>query len=259
MVQSRVFRFAVLSMAVAVATACNLQLSTDVEATDTWTRSYPISASGTLVITSSNGRVDVTAGDVDTIEVTVERIVKAGTEEAANEQLQAFEIKEDIAPDRVSLDSASRGLQINVSRRANYTVRVPRSIAVTLESSNDDLTVTGVTGPFSASASNGRIRGLDLAGSARATTTNGVIELTMTAVAEGGVTAETTNGQVTVSIPSNANADISARVTNGNISHSNLDLQVSESSRRRLDGRLGAGGPAVRVETTNGAVRIVGR
>jgi hypothetical protein len=64
---------------------------------------------------------------------------------------------------------------------------------------------------------------------------------------------------VTVSIPRDANADVSARVTNGNITHSNLDLQVSESSRRRLDGRLGAGGPAVRVETTNGAVRIIGR
>jgi hypothetical protein len=72
------------------------------------------------------------------------------------------------------------------------------------------------------------------------------------------VTAETTNGTVTLTLPRGANATVTARVTNGAISHENLDLQIVESSRRRLDGRLGTGGPAIRVETTNGAVRLIG-
>lgn len=250
---------ALLIVAVAMSSACNLQISTDVEAKDTWTRSYPMTATGAFSITNGNGRITIDAADVDTIEVTAERIVRAGTEETANEQLKLWEFDEQVSPDRVAIDSSTRGLTINVSRNAHYTVRIPRGVAVTLKSSNGDVTVTGLTGTFSASASNGRITGRDLHGSARASTTNGVINLTMAAIGEEGVSAETTNGQVTVTLPRSADADVSARVTNGAISHENLDLQITETSRRRLDGRLGAGGPAIRIETTNGAVRLIGQ
>lgn len=250
---------ALLLLAAVASTACNLQISTDVEAKDTWTRSYPITATGSLSITNGNGRITIDAADIQTIEVTAERIVRAGTEEVANEQLKLWEIQEQVSPDSVSLDSSTRGLTVRVSRNAHYTVRVPRGLAVTLKSSNGDVTVTGITGAFNASASNGKIVGNDLHGSAQVSTTNGVIHLTMAAIGEGGVSAETTNGQVIVTLPRSANANLTARVTNGAISHENLDVQVVEESRRRFDGRLGTGGPTVRVETTNGEVRLVGR
>ncbi len=247
-----------LLIPVVAGAACNLNISTDVEAKDQWTRSYPISESGALSIVTGNGRVVVETADITTIEVWAERIVKAGTEEAANEQLKTIDMHEEVSADRVSIDGSAKGLNIRTSRRINYLVKVPKTIAVTLESSNGDISVTGLTGAFRASASNGRIIGMDLGGSAHASTTNGVVELTMAAVT-GDVTAETTNGQVTVTVPRGTHATLSARVTNGEISHENLDLQVTESSRRRLDGRLGTGGPAIRVETTNGAVRVIGR
>lgn len=253
------FRRRLFALAFVVASAaCNLQISTDVEAKDQWTRSYPISGGGALSIMNGNGRITVEAADIQTIEVSAERIVKAGNEEAANEQLKTIDMHEEVSADRVSIDGSTRGLNIRTSRRINYTIKVPKTIAVTLDSSNGDITVTGLTGAFRASASNGRITGNDLHGSAHASTTNGVIALTMTEVT-GDVSAETTNGQVTVTVPRNTNASLSARVTNGAISHENLDLQVTESSRRRLDGRLGTGGPSIRVETTNGAVRVIGR
>jgi len=253
----RLFPLALLASTL-VAGACGLQLSTDVEAKDQWTRSYPISANGTLSITSGNGRVTVEAADIETIEISAERIVRASTEEAANEQLKLIDMKEEVSPDRVSLDSSLRGVNIGVSRRVNYTIKVPRTLAVTVESSNGEITVTGLTGALTASASNGRITGTDLQGSARATTTNGVVTLTMAAVT-GDITDETTNGQVTITVPRTTNASLSARVTNGGIVHENLDLTVTESSRRRLDGRLGTGGPSIRVETTNGAIRLIGK
>jgi len=250
---------ALLVLTVIAASGCNLQLSTDVEARDEWTRSYPISATGTLSIVNSNGRTTVEAADTETIEITAERFVRAGTDEAAKEQLALFEMNEQITADTVSLDSSSRGLSINVSRRVNYTVRVPRGLAVTLRSSNGEITATGIGGAFDATATNGRITGIDLSGRATVSTTNGVVSLTMAAIAEGGVRAETTNGTVTLTLPRDANATLTTQVTNGAITHENLDLQIIESSRRRLDGRLGAGGPDIRVRTTNGAVRLIGR
>lgn len=250
---------ALLIVAVAASTACNLQISTDVEAKDTWTRSYPMTETGSFSINNTNGRITIDAADITTVEVTAERIVKARTEETANEQLKLWEFQEQVSPDSVSIDSSARGLSIGVSRNAHYIVRVPRGIAVTLKSTNGEVTATGIRGTFSASATNGRIIGHDLHGSVQASTTNGVINLTMAAIGANGVSAETTNGQVIINLPRSANADVSARVTNGAISHENLDLQITESSRRRLDGRLGTGGPAIRVETTNGAVRLIGQ
>lgn len=238
--------------------ACNLQLSTDVEAKDEWTRTYSLTADGALSIKNGNGRIEVVGGDGPALTITAERIVKASTEEAAKEQLALLEMNESVTSDRVSLDSSTRGLTVNVSRRVNYKVTMPRGASLTLVGSNGDIVVTGVTGPFSAEASNGRITATGLEGSAKVSTINGVISLEFDRVAEGGITAETTNGTIVVSIPKTSNADLSARVTNGAISNEGLDVQVSEQSRRRLDGKIGAGGPSIRLETTNGAITVKG-
>lgn len=248
----------VLALSVVTLGACNLQLSTDVEAKDQWTRTYPLTADGTLVLATSNGRIDITGGDTDKVTITAERVVRAAREEVANEQLRIFEMKEEIAPNRVSIDSRSRGVSLNVRRTVHFTVTLPRTAAVTLTSSNGEIRVSNIGGHFTAESSNGRITATGLRQSANVSTSNGVIALTFDHVGGEGIRAETSNGTITISIPAATNADLSARVTNGAITHEGLDLQISESSRRRVDGRLGAGGTPIRLETTNGAITVKG-
>lgn len=237
---------------------CNLQLSTDVEAKDEWSRTYSLMEGGSLSIKNGNGRIEVVGGDGAFVKVTAERIVKAGTEAAAKEQLALLEMNESVTKDKVSIDSSTRGLTINVSRRVNYKVTMPIGATLSLVSTNGDIVVTGVGGAFSAEASNGRITATGLKGSAKVATTNGLISLTFDRVAEGGISAETTNGTINLSIPKASNAELTARVSNGAISNEGLDIQVSEQSRRRLDGKLGSGGPSIRLETTNGAITVKG-
>jgi hypothetical protein len=248
-----------LLVALAPLSACNLQLSTDVEAKDQWTRTYPLAPAGTVVILNSNGRIDVTGGEGDSVTITAERIVKAGTEEAAKEQLALLEIQETATPERIEIDSRSKGLTINIQRRVNYTVTMPRNAALTIESRNGDVVVTNIAGHLAADTTNGRITATALEGSAKVNTTNGVISLTFDGVSDEGISADTTNGMISLAVPKTANAELSARVSNGAISSEGLDLRVSEQSRRRLDGRLGTGGPMIRLETTNGAIRVTGR
>lgn len=238
---------------------CNLQLSTDVEAKDEWTRSYQLTPDGSVTLKNGNGKIEVIGGDGSSVNIVAERIVKASTEAAAKEQLALLEMKEDVANDRVSIDSSTRGLTINVSRRINYKVTMPKGASLTLTSSNGDILVTNVAGKFSAESSNGRIIASGLQGGTKVTTTNGVIELTFDKVGDGGITAETTNGTITLAMPKATNADLSARITNGAISNDGLDLKVSEQSRRRLDGTLGTGGPSIKLEATNGAITIRGK
>ncbi len=239
--------------------ACNLQLSTDVEAKDEWTRTYPLTATGAVTIKNGNGRIEVIGGESASVVIIAERIVKAGTEAAAKEQLGLLDMKEDVAPDRVTIDSATRGLMINVSRRVNYKVTMPKGATLSLASSNGDILVTNVGGTFTADGSNGLITATGLQTSAKVSTSNGAIALTFEHLTDGGISVETINGAIDVTIPKSSNADLSARCANGTITNEGLDLHVSEQSRRRLDGTIGTGGAAIRLEATNGAITIRGK
>jgi DUF4097 and DUF4098 domain-containing protein YvlB len=79
----------------------------------------------------------------------------------------------------------------------------------------------------------------------------------MASVGSENITLRTTNGGVTLTLPENAKADLSASCTNGGINVSALDaLEISEQSRRRLEGRLNGGGTSIEVRTTNGGIRV---
>jgi hypothetical protein len=43
---------------------------------------------------------------------------------------------------------------------------------------------------------------------------------------------------------------------NGGIKVSDLNVEKTESSRRRLEGTLNGGGPAIKLETVNGGIRL---
>jgi DUF4097 and DUF4098 domain-containing protein YvlB len=78
----------------------------------------------------------------------------------------------------------------------------------------------------------------------------------MTALAPDGVSLETTNGSVVLNVPAEAKGTISARCVNGGIKVSDLNVEKTESSRRRLEGTLNGGGPAIKLETVNGGIRL---
>jgi DUF4097 and DUF4098 domain-containing protein YvlB len=116
-----------------------------------------------------------------------------------------------------------------------------------------------MSGEMRLDTTNGAVKAVGISGVTRASTTNGGVSLDFDSVPEGGVTAETTNGAVVVTIPRDAKARINARVSNGGIAADGLSLSVSEQSRRRLDATVNGGGPELRLETTNGGVRIGGK
>lgn len=243
------------------AAGCGLQISHQAEARDEWKRSYEVKPGAELEIRNPNGRIRVEAADVKQIEVSAVRIVRGSTDEAAKAALAEFTIAESPSADRVLIDAASRGtgFMLGLSRSVEFEVKVPRGVNVVLDTSNGEITAARLAGAFRATATNGSITATDIDGSARLETTNGRIHLDMARIADPGVTCETTNGVVVVTIPREAGARISARVSNGNIDTSNLDLKVTDQSRRRLEATVGSGGPTVRIETTNGMVSVRGR
>jgi DUF4097 and DUF4098 domain-containing protein YvlB len=232
-----------------------------VEARDEWKRTYTLTPGASFEIKNTNGRIRITSVDGDTVEVKADRVVKAATDESAKEALKRLEIAESVSPKGVLIDGTNRnmGFTVGLQRRVDFDVRVPRWANVRLGSTNGDIEVSGLKGAFHAETTNGGILGSALEGGATIETTNGEVQLDFAKLAESGVSCETTNGRISVTVPRDTRARISARVTNGDINTSDLQLAVTEQSRRRLDASIGGGGPSIKLETTNGSIAIKGR
>jgi len=89
-----------------------------------------------------------------------------------------------------------------------------------------------------------------------AQSTNGMVDLSLSALGAGEVDVRTTNGSVSLTLPPDAKANLDASVTNGQISVTGLKFEASDQLRRRLSARLNGRGTPVRLSTTNGAIRI---
>jgi len=85
------------------------------------------------------------------------------------------------------------------------------------------------------------------------------VEVELTQVASGGVKLECVNGGIKLRLPSEAAATISASVANGGIDADGLKLETTDSSRRSLEARLNGGGPMIKIEGTNGGIKLAAR
>ena len=247
---------------VAALAGCDVSLGNlSARATDEWTHTYPLTAGGEVRIVNTNGRIDIEGIDGATLEVRAERIAKGATDAAARELLPRIVIKENVTPDRVTLETERMsGIMLGAGFEVRYHVRAPKNTLVNVTNTNGQVSVAGIGGKVVAHTTNGGVKGTALTGGVDARSTNGGVSIEMASVGPDRISLETTNGGVTLMLPENAKATVSASCTNGGISVGSLDnFEVSEKSRRHLEGRLNGGGTEVELQTTNGGIRLRSR
>src|SRR5262245_15668165 len=222
------------------------------KATDEWTRTYTVAAGGRLEIQNQNGLIEASPAAGNEVEVRAERIVKASSDEAAQELLKSLELREEISPGKVQIVTAMPGRLGN--HEVRYHVRVPKGLAVQFDNVNGAVKLEDLAAPVTASTTNGGVVGRGLSSAVKAKTTNGGLQIEMTSVG-GDVELETVNGGIRLQLPPGARANLEASVTNGRVSLSDLPFQ-GEQSRHRMSGTLNGGGPRVVAGTVNGGIRI---
>lgn len=226
-------------------------------ASEAWSRSYSLGSEGSVEVVNTNGRIDVVAYEGTAVRVSVEKLVKALTDEAAKELLREVTIAETVSPGRLRLESRHPRRLAGASVELRYTLRVPKTARIDVRNSNGRVEVVGASGPVVAETVNGGVVGRELEGPVRASVVNGGVTVDLAAVTGEGVDLDATNGGITLRLPRTANADITARVTNGGIAVTGLELEeVGEKTRRRLTARLNGGGPRIELATVNGGIRI---
>jgi hypothetical protein len=163
---------------------------------------------------------------------------------------------------------------------ASVTLRLPRGVRLTVWSGNGDVAVTGATSEVDASSGNGDVS-VDAGDRVTAHSGNGNVRVT---TARGPVNAESGNGRVsvrmdalgpaapmefasgngtvTVHLPDGFEGDLEASTGNGGV-ESEFPITVQgRFSLQRLTGRVGRGGPAIRLRSGNGDIelrRVTGR
>jgi hypothetical protein len=153
------------------------------------------------------------------------------------------------------LGSSPRGNDGNVDATVDFRIRVPARVsALNAITMNGRVRAAGVRGDADVSTMNGEVD-VEATGKIAARTMNGAMHVRAAAGRE--VHLETTNGAIEVSLPAAATADVDASTTNGRISSDFVAvpppaLPAIHAARFKL----GAGGTAISLHTTNGDVRV---
>jgi hypothetical protein len=226
-------------------------------ATDEWTHTYDLAPGGEIHIGNTNGKVEFEGVDGSKVEIRAERIARGVSDEAAKDLLDKIEIREDAKPDRISVVTGRiSGIMIGASLEVRYHVKAPKNAVIDATNTNGQISLTGMNGKVTAHTTNGGVVGRNLTGGVDATSTNGGVNIELASIGPDRISLRTTNGGVTLTVPENAKADVTATCTNGGIQFSGVKMEVSEQSRRKLEGKLNGGGTPIELRTTNGGVRL---
>jgi hypothetical protein len=137
-----------------------------------------------------------------------------------------------------------------------FIVSMPRGVALDVSTVNGALDVAGVTGAVAARTVNGAITVTIGSLPFAARTINGGIDARLDALPAGGAAVElaTVNGSIVTDVAPGAGAEVEARTFTGPV-ESDFELDGPRSGHR-LEGRIGAGGPALSLRTVNGSVQL---
>jgi hypothetical protein len=254
----------VLLPLVLVATAGCDVITADLKHSETaeWRKTYELAPGGRVDVSNINGKIIVEPSTGNVVEVVALKTARAATTAAAKEALERIEIREEISPASVTIATRiprTSGWFEMGGTQVKYTVRVPAAADGRFSTVNGGVELLGLTGRVSAETTNGGVIARDVSGPIEASTTNGGVDVELARVDAGGAKLACTNGGIKLRLPADAKASISASITNGGIDASGLSLDKTESSRRRLEGRLNGGGPNIRLEGTNGGITIAAR
>jgi hypothetical protein len=248
-------------------------------------------ASGSFRVHNANGRTRITGEDREDIQVTALKAARAESTEAAAALLADIRL---VFMERTEGTVLEVQVPRKWHRRgcANLCIRLPRAMHVAVAAENGRVDVeglrgslrahstngsanvadvvgdvevattnakvscAGICGKLSARSSNGKIEIEHHSGSVDASTSNGLIRAALDDIDEGGVQLATSNGRIVLDLPDETDADIDVRVDNGTIHNERCLCPVSRETHGRIAGRLGHGGPPIKLRTSNGSISI---
>ncbi|MDP6980012.1 MAG: DUF4097 family beta strand repeat-containing protein [Myxococcota bacterium] len=242
-------------------------------------------------IHNANGKTTIIGEDREDIEVRACKQARAECPHAAAELVGSMGVSaEEVAGVlEIEVDIPRKW---NRHGRVGLEIRMPRSVQVEASSSNGKVAVCGMRadvrarsgngsvsaqdivgdlmlsaanakvcckhtcGRLAARSSNGNVELHDHSGAVSATTSNGSIHASLVRLDLEGVQLATSNGRIVLDLPEEVDAEMDVRVDNGVIRNDRTDQPELDETTGRVRGKLGRGGPMIKLRTSNGTVSI---
>jgi hypothetical protein len=237
------------------------------EETEEFHEVFAVKPDMSLSVENRNGSVNIQTWDNDSVDVFALKKTRAG-----RRQLKKVKIKIE-QEDKILIrsDYANRLARVSV----NYEIKVPKTLVVDrVETANGSVNLTGVKGDVEATTSNGKVALEGVDGYVTATTQNGAIDISSTTgvvkatTSNGRISAEVlgirnsgadftvSNGNIGVFVGDGLDVDVEMGTTNGKIDVHNVEVKTTESTRTRIKGKIGQGGPRIYARNTNGNIDL---
>lgn len=236
-----------------------------------------------LEVDAVDGEIHVTGYEGNTVEVTVEKTIRAYSPEQV--RLAKDRVKLDIADKRdiinIYVDQPGHERSSRTSSRSNWSdpgyevtfdfdIRVPRATEVHLWTvTGGDIRVDDVRGDFEVNTVNGPIKLTKMSGSGEVRTVNGPVDVVFSDNPKNDCSFSSLNGVIDVTFPKNLSADMKFKTFRGEVF---TDFEVSQlptpvNTPQRRNGtfvyrnefqgvRIGKGGPMMQFDSFNGEIRV---
>jgi len=247
---------------------------------------------GTLLrVHNANGKTRVVGEERSDVQVIACKRARAESSEEAARLLDEIRVSETQSNGALELE-VEIPKKWNRHGSANLEIHVPRELRVEVGASNGKVTLEGLRGGAKARSSNGAVTVIDVVGaidiftsnakvecsttrgrlvarssngkieledhrgSVDASTSNGLISASIEEVGREGVLLATSNGRIALELPEKVDAELDIHVDNGVI-RTHRDLGgASPQPTGRLRATLGAGGPLIKLRTSNGSISL---
>lgn len=224
--------------------------------TEMVSRTFPISADGTVSLDNVNGAVEITAWDRP--EVAIEAEIRGKTTDDLKRIRVEFESDATHLAVKTKLEKKP-GLLWGDSPRGEvrYVLRVPAGVSLKkISTVNSSIKINGVRGEVTAATVNGRIEAGGLAGRGKFNTVNGSIVADYAGTTDvNRIDLDTVNGTCTLRLPASSTGRLRADTVNGSVTCA-LPVTIEKSSRRSLRGSIGTGAMQISLESVNGSLRV---
>lgn len=264
----------------------------EVKEDETITKTFTVDMSNpnrTIDIDNIWGSVEVTGGAGNQVEVVITKSIRAENQEglARAKKEVTLDITQPDGGVRMFVDGPFRcnrsncdgcinirGEDTNYIVKMDFKVKVPERMKMKLRTVNEgNVRVTNVIGDYRVHNVNGHIDMVDVGGSGKARTVNGHVKVSFRENPKENSDFGSINGDVVLAMARNFAADLRFKTFNGEV-FSDYQLQplpqtpaVGERrgskfifrSDRFTGGRVGAGGPEIKLENLNGDIRVVER
>ncbi|HET7712331.1 MAG TPA: DUF4097 family beta strand repeat-containing protein [Thermoanaerobaculia bacterium] len=223
-------------------------------------REWPASSISRIELKEVNGSVKIEAWNGDRVTMTAE-VFSRGIEPKANVENKGF-FRSEVDGDTLRIGTSGRKRRHRIhwfggsSVTVHYTLRVPATVALDIDTINGKIATRGVTGETEMTSVNGSVD-LETPGAAgvRLRTVNGRVRATFFETFQGA-TMKTVNGSVTATLPPNASFACDLSQVNGDF-EAPFPLSIhSHPGNRRVSGEVNGGRHELRITTVNGDIRL---